>query len=63
MKKFWGWMFFLFAVLVIRVTQMNFIGSTDNINWFIAITWWILGVASLFGWYRLAILKNTRKVK
>ena len=62
MRKFWGWLLFLFVIFVARLTQINLSGQGNgDINWVIVTIWWLAGVASLFGWYKLAISKPVKE--
>ena len=64
MRKFWGWLLFVFFIFVIRLTQVNLSDGVNDINWFIVAGWWIAGLVALFGWHRLAIHKQShREVK
>jgi len=61
-RKVWGWLLFVFFILVLRLTQINLASywGEAGINWFIAIGWWVAGVLSLFGWYRLVLHKSNK---
>jgi len=63
MRKFWGWVLFVFVVLVARLTQINLSGrwGDGEINWFIAVAWWLVGLVALFGWYRLVVRKSHKE--
>ena len=60
MRKFWGWLLLLLAVVPIRIVQLSYINYPRD--WTPSdLIYYSFSLACVFGWYWLAIRKFGRR--